>query len=166
MGGCEVPGGVLNAQLAIDTTIAIAVSSTGDGNVSTDVTVSASNPSLSVAAGLVTVDAASIFTSVATGVPSQLQNDLNPAFAGRFLGEFTGGTNVLVLDSDPDTGLGVELPIVDTAVTPTSSPNVGFNYDTFSLTLTITADGTPLIVDDAGCIFDLPGTPASLPVEN
>ena len=40
------------------------------------------------------IDAASILTSVATGVPSQLQNDLNPAFAGMLLGAFTGGGNI------------------------------------------------------------------------
>jgi hypothetical protein len=42
---------------------------------------------------------------------------------------------------------------------------VAFDYETFSLTLTIQASGTPLIVDDAGCIFDLPGDPVVLPVE-
>ena len=165
VGGCEVPGGVLNAQLAIDTTIAIAVSSTGDGNVTTDVTVTASNPALGTAAGLVSVDAASIFTSVGTGVPAQLQNNLNPAFAGQLLGAFTLGGNTLTLDSNAGTGLGVEIPTVATAVTPTSSPSVEFDYDTFSLTLTIQASGTPLVVDDAGCIFDQPGNPATLPVE-
>jgi hypothetical protein len=160
VGGCEVPGGVLNAQLAIDTQILIAVSSTGDGNVDSDVTVTAVNPALSTAAGLVTVDAASIFTS-ATGTPSQLQNDLNPAFAGQVLGAFTGGGTVLTLDSDAGTGIGVELPVATTAFTP-SAPAGGtasFDYDTFSLTLTIVASGTPLIVDDAGCVFDDPGTP-------
>ena len=163
-GGCEVPGGVLNAQLAIDTEVAINVVSDGAGNVTTDVTVSASNPALSTAAGLVSVDAASIFTSVSTGDPAQLQNDLNPMFAGQLLGAFTAGTNDLVLDSDDSTGIGEELPVVTTAVTPTSTPNVALDYDNFQLTLTIVASGTPLIVDDAGCDFNEPGTAVTLPV--
>jgi hypothetical protein len=165
VGGCEVPGGVLNAQLAIDTTISVSVSSVADGNVTHEVTVLASNPALGTAAGLVTVDDATIFTSVATGTPGSLENALNSAFAGRLLGEFTLGGNVLLLDSDESTGLGAEIPTAVTAVVPSSSPDVAFDYETFSLTLTIQASGTPLIVDDAGCIFDLPGDPVVLPVE-
>jgi hypothetical protein len=165
VGGCEVPGGVLNAQLAIDTTISVSVSSVADGDVTHDVTVLASNPALGTAAGLVTVDDATIFASVTTGTPGSLENGLNPALAGRLLGEFTLGGNVLLLDNDASTGLGVEIPTAVTAVAPTSSPDVAFDYETFSLTLTIQASGTPLIVDDAGCIFDLPGDPVVLPVE-
>ena len=153
-----------------NTTITLEVSSTGDGNVTHDFSVIASNPALGTAAGLVSVDAASLFANVTSGSPAQLQNDLNPAVAGDILGLFTGGGNVLLLDSDPSSvpgnlNNGVEIPTVTTPVTPTSSPAIGFNYETFSLVLTIQASGTPLIVDDAGCIFDEPGGPAVLPVE-
>ena len=101
---------------------------------------------------------------MATGIPAQLQNDLNPTFAGELLGAFTLGGNDLVLDSNAATGIGEELPVVTTPVTPTSSPNVALNYENFSLTLTIVASGTPLIVDDAGCDFNQPGTAVTLPV--
>jgi hypothetical protein len=163
-GGCEVPGGVLNAQLAIDATVSIDVTSDGAGNVDTDVTISASNPALSTAAGLVTIDAASIFTSATSANPALLQNDLNPIYAGQILGAFTGGGNVILLDSDATSvpGIGIELPVVTTAVTPISDP-VSFDYDNFSLTLTIQASGTPLLVDDAGCDFNFPGSPVSIP---
>jgi len=160
--GCEVPGGVLNAQLAIDATVTIDIASTGDGNVSTGVTIAASNPALSTAAGLVTVDAATIFTSVTSGTPAQLTNGLNPAFAGQVLGFFTGGSNNLVLDGNPGTGPGVEILPATTPVVPASPGPTLFDYDTFSLTLTITASGTPLIVDDAGCVFNFPGTAVSI----
>jgi len=160
-GGCEVPGGVLNAQLAIDATVNINVSSTGDGNVTTDVSVKADNPALGTAAGLVTVDAATIFTGATSGVPALLTNNLNPIYAGQVLGAFTGGGNSLVLDSNAATGIGVEMPVATTAFLPTSNP-VSFNYDNFSVTLTITASGTPLIVDDAGCSFNFPGTAVNI----
>jgi len=108
----------------------------------------------------VTVDAASIFTSATSGVPASLSNGLNPAFAGQVLGAFTGGGNILLLDNDPLTGIGIEMPDETVAFTPTSDP-VAFNYDNFSVTLTITASGTPLIVDDAGCVFNFPGAPVN-----
>ncbi|MGB5810230.1 MAG: hypothetical protein WBG86_06850, partial [Polyangiales bacterium] len=167
--GCEVPGGVLNAQLAIDVTITLDIASTGNGDVTHDFTVEASNPALGTAAGLVAVDAASLFASVSSGLPAQLQNDLNPAIAGDILGAFTGGGNILLLDNDPasvpsNVNNGIEIPTVVTAVVPTSSPSVAFNYDTFSLLLTIQASGTPLLVDDAGCIFDQTGADVTCPV--
>jgi len=126
--------------------------------------INAENPTLGAAAGLVSVDAATIFTAVATGTPGQLENSLNPEFAGMLLGFFTGGGTVLQLDSDADTGLGVELPVAITPVTPTSSPTIDFNYDTFSLALTIVASGAPLTVNDAGCTWDTQGDPITLPV--
>jgi hypothetical protein len=92
----------------------------------------------------VTVDAASLFASITTGTPGQLQNDLNPAIAGDLLGAFTGGGNTLLLDNNPasvpsNVNNGVEIPTVVTAVTPTSSRTVDINYDSFSLTLTVGA---------------------------
>lgn len=94
--------------------------------------------------------------------PALLQNDLNPIYAGQILGAFTGGGNQLTRDSNAATGIGVELPITTTAVTPISDP-VLFDYDNFWLTLTIQASGTPLVVDDAGCDFNFPNTPVSIP---
>ena len=126
--------------------------------------ITAENPTLGAAAGLVSVDAATIFTAVATGTPGQLENDLNDDFAGELLGVFTMGGTVLQLDSDADTGAGIELPVATTAVTPTSSPTIDFNYDTFSLTLTIVASDAPLDVDDAGCTWDTQGDLITLPV--
>jgi hypothetical protein len=157
--GCEVQGGVLNSQLAMDVTIQLDIVSDGTGSITHDFTVTAVNPALVPAAGLVTVDAATIFASVAGGSPSQLQNDLNPALAGQPLGAFTGGTNTVILDNDATTGAGVEIPTVTTVVTPTvpAGGSVTFDYDTFSLTLTIVATGAPLTVDDAGCVFDVNG---------
>jgi hypothetical protein len=168
--GCEVPGGVLNAQLAMDVTVTLSVSSIGDGDLTHDFTVEASNPALGTAAGLVSVDTASLFASITTGNPAQIQNDLNPAVEGDILGLFTGGGNVLLLDNDPlsvpsNANNGVEIPTAVTAVVPTSFPTVDINYDTFSLLLTIQSSGTPLLVDDAGCVFDNPGAPITLPVE-
>jgi hypothetical protein len=157
--GCEVPGGVLNSQLAIDTTMAITISSDGAGNITLDVTATAINPALTPAAGLVTVDAFDLLISVTGGSPSQISNSLDPAFAGQPLGAFTNGTSTLILDNDAATGIGVEVPTVVTAVTPTvpAGGSVTFDYDNFSLTLTIVATGAPLTVDDAGCFFDVNG---------
>jgi hypothetical protein len=157
---------VLNSQLAIDTTMQIDISSDGSGNITHDVTATAINPALTPAAGLVTVDAFTLFISVAGGTPSPISNSLDPAFAGLPLGAFTGGTDTLILDNDGATGAGVEVPTVVTPVTPTvpAGGNVTFNYQTFSLTLTIVATGAPLTVDDAGCAFDVNGPGVTLGV--
>ncbi|MEM8608461.1 MAG: hypothetical protein AAGF92_15235 [Myxococcota bacterium] len=159
--GCEVPGGVLNAQLAIDVIVSLDVESTGDGNLSHDISIQAENPSLSAAAGLVTVDGAQVFSEVTSGIPSELSNNLDPAVAGQLLGVFTGGGNTLLLDEEI-------LPAI-TAVTPTSAPNVDVNFSgNFLLQLTITSSGTALNVDSASCTFDNPapntGAPIVLPV--
>ncbi len=163
--GCEVPGGVLNAQLAIAVDIISTVSSDGAGNITHGITIDATNPALGTAAGLVTVDAADIFTDVTSGNPSTLTNSLNPEFAGQVLGAFTGGSNILLLDNDAATGIGVEIPDVTTAVVPTSTPsvNIGFGGD-FALVLTITASGTALNVDSSSCIFDTLGGGTNFPV--
>jgi hypothetical protein len=44
------------------------------------------------------------------------------------------------------------------------NPTIDFNYDTFSLTLTIVASGAPLTVNDAGCTWDTQGDRITLPV--
>ncbi|MGB5809627.1 MAG: hypothetical protein WBG86_03800, partial [Polyangiales bacterium] len=160
--GCEVPGGVLNSQLALDVFVALDASSTGDGNLTTDITDTALNPALSTAAGLVTVDSADIISSITSGVPAEVTNSLDPTVAGELLGFFTGGTNTLVLDDEI-------LPAV-TAVTATSSPNVDVNFTgNFLIGLTIQASGTALNVDSSSCNFDNPapntGAPITLPVE-
>jgi hypothetical protein len=164
--GCEVPGGVLNSQLAIDTTMAIDIVSDGAGNITHDVTATAINPALTPAAGLVTVDAFTLFIDVDGGSPSPLSNSLDPAFAGEPLGAFTNGTDTLILDNDATTGIGIEVPTQVTAVAPTvpAGGSVTFDYQTFSLTLTIVATGAPLTVDDAGCAFDVNGPGVTLGV--
>jgi hypothetical protein len=158
--------GVLPEQLAIDMTIQLDIVSDGSNNITHDFTVTAINPALTPAAGLVTVDATSLFASVVGGAPSQLQNDLNPALAGQLLGAFTDGADTLILNNDAADGAGVEIPTVMTAVTTTvpAGGNVTFDYDTFSLTLTNIASGAPLTVDDADCVFDLPGPGINLGV--
>jgi hypothetical protein len=160
---------VLNAQLALDVTINLDILSIGDGNVTSDWIVFVENPALSTAAGLVSVDAASLFASVTTGIPTRLENNLNPAVAGDILGAFTAGGNILLLDSDPlsvpsNVNNGVEIPIAVTGVVPTSAGTVDFNYDTFSVLLTIQASGTPLLVNDAGCTFDNPAPNTGAPI--
>ncbi|MEM9729567.1 MAG: hypothetical protein AAF997_13340, partial [Myxococcota bacterium] len=160
--GCEVPGGVLNSQLALDVVVSLDASSTGDGNLTTDYAVAAENPALGTAAGLVTVDSADLITSVSSGTPSELTNSLDPAVAGELLGFFTGGGLVLLLDDEI-------LPEV-TPVVPSSSPTVDVNFSgNFLIGLTITASGTALNVDSSSCTFDNPapntGAPISFPVQ-
>ncbi|MEM8608460.1 MAG: hypothetical protein AAGF92_15230, partial [Myxococcota bacterium] len=159
--GCEVPGGVLGAQLSLDVTVALDITSTGDGNVSHDVAIVAQNPSLPAAAGLVTLDGVEVFSDVAGGTPSQLSNLLNPDLAGQLLGVFTGGTAVLDLDDEI-------LPAV-TAVVPPNAASVDINFSgNFLIQLTITASGDSLNVDAASCTFNNPppntGAAITLPV--
>ncbi len=165
VGGCEVPGGVLNAQLAIDVTITLDIVSDGAGNILHGITIRAENPALSTAAGLVNVLGLEVLSVVTSGIPSTLVNALDPAFANTVLGAFTGGSNVLLLDNDPATGLGVEIPTVVTAVTPTSSPSVNFNFSgDFLLELIVNASGTSLNVSGGACLYDAPGDGVQVPV--
>ncbi|MEM9729566.1 MAG: hypothetical protein AAF997_13335 [Myxococcota bacterium] len=161
VGGCEVPGGVLNSQLALDVFVNLDASSTGDGNLTTDVSVVAENPALSTAAALVTVDSADIISNITSGSPNEVTNSLDPAVAGELLGFFTGGTNTLDLDEEILTSI--------TPVTATSFPNVDVNFSgNFLIGLTITASGDSLNVDSSSCTFDNPapstGAPIVLPV--
>ena len=80
--------------------------------------ITAENPTPGAVVG---VDAATIFTAVATGTLEQLENDLNDESAGELLGVFTMGGTVLQLDSDADTGAGIELPVA-TTVSPQRHP--------------------------------------------
>jgi len=174
--GCEAPGGVLNAQLALDVFASLAIQSAADTN---DVThsyrVEANAPLLSDAAALTTVDGADVFSDVVGGAPAVLTNRLNPACAFQFLGVFTQGTDTLLLDADPLSSPGctidgVELLPATTPVIPdTTSTQVDLNFSgNFAITLTLSS-GDQIIVDGAGCAFDNPaptdGSPVICPVQ-
>jgi hypothetical protein len=156
--GCEVPGGVLNTQLALDVVIALDASSTGDGNLTHDVSVSASHPALAAAAGLVTVDSVEVFSAVADGTPAELVNSLDPALEGTLLGDFTQGSTTLELDDEilPET----------TAVTTTAVGTVDVNLTgDLMIGLTVVADGSSLPVDSSSCTFDNPAPNDGAPIE-
>jgi len=153
--GCEVPGGVLNAQLAIDVTVSVTASTPTPGELHTEVGAVATNPALGTAAGLVTVDGAEFFTSITSATPAQVSNIMDPAETGQLLGNYTGGSNVLDLTD-------YMLP-ADTAIVATSNP-VSINFaGNFLIELTIQASGTALNVDAASCTFDQQGAAVTCP---
>jgi hypothetical protein len=150
--GCEVPSTTLMNQLAIDAYAYVNVVGNGTTSVAHSARLVAFNPNLPIAAGLVGVDAASIFTDTDGGFPAQLENSLDPALAGLPLSFFTGGGEILDL-KDPQ--------IEDATTTytpPLSVTSVDFNFDDILLLLTIISTGAPLPVTTDTCIFDNPGT--------
>jgi hypothetical protein len=123
--------------------------STGDGNLTLDYTITAVNGSLAIAGGLANMLDINITTNLTTANPATLNTGLRDQFKNTLVANYLVAGEFILDDEfieDPQ-------PVV-----PTSSPNVTVNFsETFLLELVINATGAPLDVSGASCTFDNPG---------
>lgn len=151
--GCELPGVVLNAQIAYNVFIFFGVTSPGAGGPGTvdhRARIRLETPVLQTQGGLETLESASVVIGTdPAGTPTTLVNNLDPALAGQFLGAFTVGP---VLDLD------TEILDATTVFEPASGESVDFQLVDFVFEFRIQTTGLVLTLDKSMCTFDNPGT--------